>query len=101
MRNVIRRILECYFLQLCGYDGASLRTTLLEKNKDKFIKQLENGQQDYSQHHAVAAMLSYISTSTTSITDGLDHIDDCMDVELYKETFEKVFRLMNRDGITI
>jgi len=94
--NVIRRILEYYFLQLCGYDGASLRTTLLEKNKDKFIKQLENGQQDYSQYHAVAAMLSYISTSTTSITDGLDHIDDCMDVELCKETFEKVFRLMEQ-----
>ena len=94
--NVIRRILEYYFLQLCGYDGASLRSTLLEKNKEKFIRVLENGQQDYSQYHAVSAMLSYISTNTTSITDGLDHIDDCMDVELCRDTFEKVFRLMEQ-----
>ena len=94
--NVIRRILEYYFLQLCGYDGASLRSTLLEKNKEKFIRVLENGQQDYSQYHAVSAMLSYISANTTSITDGLDHIDDCMDVELCRDTFEKVFRLMEQ-----
>ena len=33
LMNVIRRILEYYFLQLCGYEGASLRQTILIKGK--------------------------------------------------------------------
>lgn len=35
--NVIRRILEYYFMQLCGYDGVNIRKKVLEDNKDKFI----------------------------------------------------------------
>lgn len=39
--NVMRRILEYYFLQLCGYEGSDLREIVLERkeNREKFIKQ--------------------------------------------------------------
>ena len=33
LMNVIRRILEYYFLQLCGYEGASLRQAILVQGK--------------------------------------------------------------------
>lgn len=37
LTNVIRRILEYYFIQLCGYDGNDLVKIVLEDNKEKFI----------------------------------------------------------------
>ncbi len=36
--NVIRRILQYYFLELCGYQGSNIRDIILKKNKSEFIK---------------------------------------------------------------
>ena len=36
LMNVIHRILDYYFLQLCGYDGTNIRNTILVNNKEKF-----------------------------------------------------------------
>ena len=36
LMNVIHRILDYYFLQLCGYDGANIRKLIISKHKDKF-----------------------------------------------------------------
>ena len=94
--NVIRRILEYYFLQLCGYDGVTLRTRILTENKDKFIKTDENGKEDYTQYQMAHAMLSYISANSVGINDGINFVDDCVDVEQTKETFRLVFTLMEQ-----
>lgn len=97
LMNVIRRILEYYFLQLCGYDGATLRQRILKDNKDKFITKDESGNEDYTQYQMASAMLSYISANSVGINDGINFVDDCVDIEQTKETFKMVFTLMNQE----
>lgn len=97
LMNVIRRILEYYFLQLCGYDGATLRQRILKDNKDKFITKDESGNEDYTQYQMASAMLSYISANSVGINDGINFVDDCVDIEQTKETFKMVFSLMNQE----
>ncbi len=96
LMNVIRRILEYYFLQLCGYDGVTLRKRILTDNKDKFIKTDENGKEDHTQYQMAHAMLSYISANATGLNDGINFVDDCVDVEQTRETFRLVFTLMEQ-----
>ena len=95
--NVIRRILEYYFLQLCGYDGATLRQRILKDNKEKFITKDESGNEDYTQYQMASAMLSYICANSVGINDGINFVDDCVDIEQTKETFKMVFTLMNQE----
>lgn len=97
LMNVIRRILEYYFLQLCGYDGATLRQRILKDNKDKFITKDESGNEDYTQYQMASAMLSYICANSVGINDGINFVDDCVDIEQTKETFKMVFTLMNQE----
>lgn len=95
--NVIRRILEYYFLQLCGYDGTDIRQRILKDNKDKFVTTDVEGKEDYTQYHVASAMLSYISTTSTDINDGLNYVDGGMDVKECKSTFKMIFELMNQE----
>ena len=95
--NVIRRILEYYFLQLCGYDGTDIRQRILKDNKDKFIVTDAEGKDDYTQYHVAAAMLSYISAASTGINDGMNYVDGCMEVEECRRTFKMIFELMNQE----
>lgn len=97
LMNVIRRILEYYFLQLCGYDGATLRQRILKDNKEKFITKDESGNENYTQYQMASAMLSYISANSVGINDGINFVDDCVDIERTKETFKMVFTLMNQE----
>lgn len=96
LMNVIRRILEYYFLQLCGYDGVTLRKRILTDNKDKFIKTDENGKEDHTQYQMAHAMLSYINANATGLNDGINFVDDCVDIEQTRETFRLVFTLMEQ-----
>lgn len=96
LMNVIRRILEYYFLQLCGYDGATLHECILRDNKDKFITEDESGRNDYTQYHLASAMLSYISANSIGMNDGMNYIDNYIDVEQCRETFKMIFTLMNQ-----
>ncbi len=97
LMNVIRRILECYFLQLCGYDGAILRHRILNDNKDNFIIHKEDGSVDTTQYQIASAMLSYISACSIGIIDGMNYVDNCIDVEQCRKTFEMIFTLMNQE----
>lgn len=96
--NVIRRILEYYFLQLCGYEGTDIRKEVLEKeeNRKKFIGQTESGQPDYTRHHLASSMLSYINNST-GITDSLNFVEDYTDVEQYKTVLRIIFEAMHQE----
>lgn len=95
--NVIRRILEYYFIQLCGYDGTNLRKRVLEDNKDKFVETPANGLPDYTKYHLASAMLSYIRSNTIGVSDGLNYIDDCTDASLYKTVFMMIFEALQQD----
>lgn len=90
--NVMRRILEYYFLQLCGYEGSDLRSIVLEDedNRKKFIKQVEGGKPDMTDYHLASSLLAYIN-NPNGISDGLNYVEDCEDVEAYKRVFEMIF----------
>ena len=94
--NVIRRILEYYFLQLCGYEGTDIRKIVLEDNKDKFVTQVEGGKPDYERYHLASAMLSYIN-NPHGISDGLNYVEDCEDAEQYKAVFKLIFESLHQE----
>ena len=72
LMNVIRQILEYYFMQLCGYDGMNIRKRVLDEHRDKFIVPVESGQPDYTKWHLATAMLSHIGASSVGFSDGLN-----------------------------
>ena len=82
LMNVIRRILEYYFLQLCGYESDELCRIVLEENKDRFLTEVAGGVPDYTKFHLAQAMLSYIKRSDSFI-DGLHFVDESIDCQQY------------------
>lgn len=90
--NVMRRILEYYFLQLCGYEGSDLRSIVLEKkeNREKFIKQVEGEKPDMTNYQLASSLLAYIN-NPNGISDGLNYVEDCEDAEAYKRVFQMIF----------
>lgn len=90
--NVMRRILEYYFLQLCGYEGSDLREIVLEKkeNRDMFIKQVEGEKPDMTDYQLASSLLAYIN-NPNGISDGLNYVEDCEDVDAYKRVFKMIF----------
>lgn len=96
LMNAIRRILEYYFLQLCGYEGSNLRKTILEDNRDAFSRD-EFGNEDNTRYDMASTMLSYIDATSYGVNDGLHYVDDGIDVELYRETFRMIFEHMHQE----
>lgn len=95
--NVIRRILEYYFIQLHGYDSVNIHKKVLDDNKEKFIEPVENGQPDYTKYHLASSMLSYISVSSVGFSDGLNYVVDCVDINLYKTVFKLIFEALQQE----
>lgn len=94
--NVIRRILEYYFLQICGYDGSQLRRTILEEHKPDLTHDAD-GNEDYTKFDMATTMLSYIAATTYGVNDGLHYVDDVIDIEQCRETFREIFHHMGQD----
>ena len=95
LMNVIRKILEYYFLQLCGYEGLTLRKVILVDNKDCFMD--ENGCFDEEKYHLASSMLSYISAGSVGINDGMYYVDDYTDVNNCRDIFAMIFKLMKQE----
>lgn len=94
--NVTRRILEHYFLQLCGYDGAHLSNTLLKDNRSQFIYTDADGREDLSRYHLVPAMLTYISHHKHGIGDDAYLFDEDHDPEQLCHVFQMIFTIMGQ-----
>ena len=88
LMNVIRRILEFYFIQLCGYEGTTLQERILVKDKARFKTEDEL--------QTAGAMLSYITGSSKGLNDGFYYVEDYLDVEQCKKVFEKIFEIMDQ-----
>jgi len=97
LMNVIRRILEYYFMQLCGYDGVNIRKRVLDEHKDKFVETPAEGLPDYTKYHLATAMLSYINANSVGFSDGLNYVDDCTDISLYKDVFKLIFEALEQE----
>ncbi len=95
-KNIMRRILEYYFLQMCGYED-NLLDQLLEKedNKKKFIVPIEGGQPDTTKYNMAFALLSYINP--TNSFDDIYYTEDKNDIEAYKEVFHLIFEVLGQE----
>lgn len=80
LMNVMRRILEHYFIQLCGYDSAAMSTKVLEAVKKKIDEESNGVVPDYTKYHLAGAMLSYIR-HTDSFNEGLYFVDESIDCD--------------------
>ena len=94
--NVIRQILDYYFLQLCGYNGVSIRDEILKVHRPDFVKKLPDGTEDSTDLHMAASLLQYLCTSNDRISDGLNFIHTSMDVDSCRRIFEMIFRHMKQ-----
>ncbi|MFS0418639.1 AAA family ATPase [Corynebacterium striatum] len=95
--NVTRRILEHYFLQLCGYDSADLTTTLLKNNRHKFIHTDAQGQEDLADYHLVTSILTYISHHSSGLEDDTYLIAEDHDPAQLRQVFQLIFTLMGQE----
>lgn len=94
--NVMRRILEYYFLQISRCDSRDLNEAILVDHKADFIDVLPDGTEDRRRYNQAKAMLSYLAVNRIGITDGLHYIDDFKDIDLCKRTFEDIFKHMGQ-----
>ncbi|MEG1406931.1 MAG: AAA family ATPase, partial [Ruthenibacterium sp.] len=91
LMNVIRRILEYYFLQLCGYEGSALRKVILTDGKTNGYYKDKNGNDDDEKFQLASSMLAYINASAVGMNDGMDYIEECLDVAECRSIFEMIF----------
>ena len=96
LMNVIRRILEYYFLQLCGYEGSHLRQVILVQGKADGRFKDAAGNDDEEKFQLASAMLSYISASSIGMSDGKDFVEDCINAEECRRVFEMIFDAMEQ-----
>jgi len=96
LMNVIRRILEYYFLQLCGYEGATLRKVILVEGKAKGRYKDENGNYDEEKFQLASAMLAYINASSIGMNDGMDYVEECLNAAECRSIFEMIFDAMSQ-----
>ena len=96
LMNVIRRILEYYFLQLCGYEGSVLRQVILVQGKEDGYYKDADGNDDEEKYQLASAMLAYINASSIGMSDGMDYVEDCLNADECRRIFEMIFELMNQ-----
>lgn len=96
IKNVSRRIIDQYFLQLCGFEGTDIRRIVLEENKAAFVAEVEGGKPNYEKYHLASALLHYVS-SPSGIGDEMFIDDECVDSETHRTVFHLIFRAMNQD----
>lgn len=95
IKNVSRRIIDQYFLQLCGFDGADIRRTVLENNKHRFVTE-ESGKPNYEKYHLASALLHYVG-SPSGIGDEMFIDDECLSSECHRAVFKLIFEAMEQD----
>ena len=95
LKQVIRQILEYYFIQICGYKGEQL-SDLLKKEQVLFIKQNPDGTENRDLLHAVDSLMHYVGANIHGLSDGYDYIDDTADMDSIRETFQQIFTAMKQ-----
>lgn len=96
IKNVSRRIIDQYFLQLCGFEGADIRRIVLEEHKGDFVTEVPGGKPNYEKYHLASALLHYVS-SPSGIGDEMFIDDECVDSETHRAVFQLIFKAMKQD----
>ena len=93
LMSVMRKIIEYYFLQMQGYDGADLERLILTDGRKEFVD--DQGVERLEEISIVRSMLAYISSTRPGIHGGLHYVEDSVDLDVYRSLFEKVFIIMH------
>lgn len=96
LMNVSRRILEYYFLQMCGYSNGNIRSDLMETHRSAFETRLPDGTVDHTRYDIVDAMVSVLDVGALSFNDGLYFDSSSVDPSLLKDAFRQVFDVLNQ-----
>lgn len=96
LMNVIRRILEYYFLQLCGYEGSQLRDVVLVKAKADGRYKDADGNESEEKFQLASAMLAYINASSIGMNDGMDFVEECLNADECRKIFAMIFEEMGQ-----
>jgi wobble nucleotide-excising tRNase len=94
LMNVIRRILEYYFIQICSYSGDDIRKKVLVDHKSEFIDKKNDST---NQYQLASSMLAYLSAESIGINDDFLFVDDGLDVEQYRRIFKSIFKCMGQE----
>lgn len=93
LMNIIRQILEYYFIQMCGYKTGNLRGELLDKNEDLFVHTNEDGTKDRTDYILAAAMISLLDSGADGFNEGLFFDSSSADPIQMREICQKLFEL--------
>ena len=96
LMNVSRRILEYYFLQMCGYSNGNIRSVLMENHRTDFETVRPDGSIDHTRYDIVDAMISVLDVGALSFNDGLYFDASSVDPILLKDAFKQVFDVLNQ-----
>lgn len=91
LMNVTRRILEYYFLQMCGYSSGDLRTDLLERNRSDFEQVRPDGTVDKTDYNVASAMVAVLNVGAREFNDGLFFDASAIEAAQLKTVFQKIF----------
>lgn len=87
LMNVIHRILDFYFLDMCCEDGMDLRKRILVENRKEFLN-------DPVGYHLADSMLQYMGAG---ISGDMDYVGDEGDVAKIREVFERIFKILKQE----
>jgi len=90
--NVMRRILEYYFMQLCGYESSVLRELILgnmQSSKDPMIT-IEGNNSDMTYYQLASSLTAYIGSSN-DIGSNPNYVEDRGSADDYKVVFKMIF----------
>lgn len=96
LMNVSRRILEYYFLQMCGYSNGNIRSVLMEAHRPDFETVRPDGSIDHTRYDIVDAMISVLDVGALSFNDGLYFDASSVDPILLKDAFRQVFDVLDQ-----
>lgn len=97
--NVIRQILDYYFIQLCGYDGPALDKLILEEHYDDFVtKDSEGHVINSDDYNLVQTMLRYLHVFPATMDDDQYYSEDEFSTDELKRVFELIFKSLKQDA---
>ena len=93
LMNVIHRILDFYFLDMCGNDGMSIRDLILNEKRADFIETKADGSTDMMQLHLADSMLQYM---TAGVEGDMSYVSDGASEQQIKDTFKMIFERLGQ-----
>ncbi len=88
LTNIIRRILEYYYLQMCGYEGENIYAKVIDDNRKLFTE---------SELKVADSLLKYLDNEFHWLNDGLYYSDSAITSDVCRRVFQKIFLYSGQD----